>query len=196
MRLALLFVFSVLSATAQTNSVAPTNQLEAVSNSPAETFQVKSSQTRTNQSPPIAQRFEKVRMEVIQNRRIICGKILKVLPEGIVVDSGYTNLMRAPLDQSWLIPGAVVASRATNYVETSQPNSVCVGLVFVTDLPKSRGAKPQVYDYVNLEGFPVGVRTYTAVGALQRTVREFTTKLQNAAMWNFEQSEQHIAPPK
>ena len=135
-------------------------------------------------------------MDCIQNRRMICGKILKVLPDGLVVDSGYTNLMRAPLNRSWLIPGAAVATRATNLVEASQPDAVCIGLVFLTDLPKSPGAKPKIYDYVNIEGFPVGQYTYTSVGTIQRTVREFTHKLDKAVQWNFDQSEGQNAPPK
>ena len=74
--------------------------------------------------------MEELRARCIENRRIICGKILKILPDGIVVDSGYTNLMRAPLNQSWLIPGTAMAERATNIVEGAAPDSVCVGQVF------------------------------------------------------------------
>lgn len=170
-----MLVFAVLSASAQTNPVAPASQ-------PAGMPQV-----QTNQNVSSAQRYEQVRMECIQNRRMISGKIVKVLPDGLVVDSGYTNLMRAPLNQSWLIPGSAVAARATGLVEASQPDAVCIGLVFVTDLPKSKGAKPKVYDYVNLEGFPIGKYTYTSVGTVQRTVREFSNKLQNAAQWHFDQ---------
>jgi hypothetical protein len=181
MRIALLLVFAVLSASAQTNQVVPAG----------------AAQVQTNQDLA-KQRYEKVRLQVIQNRRMICGKIIKILPDGIVVDSGYTNLMRAPLNQSWLIPGTVVASRAVNYVEASEPDAVCVGQIFLTDLPKPRGlvAKPKLYDYVNIEAFPVGQYTYTSVGTLQRTVRQFTTKLQNAALWNFQQSELKNAPQK
>lgn len=184
MRIALLFAFAALSASAQTNLI-----------SPAPTPAAKA-QVQTNQSLSLEQRYDKVRMEVIKNRRMILGKIVKVLPDGIVVDSGYTNLMRAPLNLQWLIPGTVVASRATNIVETSEPDAVCVGLVFVTDLPKSPGAKPALFDYVNIEGFPVGDYTYTSVGTLQRTVRQFSHKLEKAALWNFDQSEGQNAPPK
>jgi len=182
MRIALLIVFAALSAPAQTNLVSPTNP----------------PQIQTNQNAVDAQRYEQVRMECIQNRRIICGKILKVTPEGIVVDSGYTNLMRAPLNQSWYISGTVMASRAANYVEANQPDAVCAGKVFLTDLPKLRGveARFRVFDYVNIEGFPVGQYTYTSVGSVQHTVREFTTKLQNATLWNYQQSLPQNAPQK
>jgi hypothetical protein len=189
MRIALLLVFAVLSASAQTN-FAPANPSPA-SNPPAGPAQV-----QTNQMLSVKDRIEKVRMEVIQKRRIICGKIVKVLPEGLVVDSGYTNLLRAPLNQSWLIPGTVVASKATDFVEANQPDAVCVGLVFITDLPKARGVKPKPYDYVNLEGFPVGEYTYTSVGTIQRTVREFSNKLEKATLWNFDQTQPQNTPPK
>jgi hypothetical protein len=185
MRLALLFVFAVLSATAQTNSVATTNN-PAASSPP------------TNNSLTLAQRYEKARMDCIQSRRIICGKIVKILPDGLVVESGYADLMRPPVNQSWLIPGTVTATRPANLVEANQADAVCVGLVFVTDLPNSRGAqpKPKLYDYVNLEGFPVGQYTYDSIGGIQRTVREFTTKLANATQWHFDQNEQPTAPSK
>ncbi|MDB6023649.1 MAG: hypothetical protein JWQ04_3506 [Pedosphaera sp.] len=134
-------------------------------------------------------RIEEIRAACIQNRRLICGKILKILPDGLVVDSGYGSLMRAPLNNSWLVPGAVVAARDTSVVESNNPDSMCIGLVFLTDLPKSRDAKPKLYDYVTLEGFPVGQYTYTSVGDLRRTVRKFSCKLANAVKWKFEESE-------
>ncbi len=185
MRLALLFVLAVLSASAQTNSVAPTNN-PAISSSP------------TTNSLTLAQRYEKARMDCIEARRIICGKIVKILPDGLVVESGYTDLMRSPINQSWLIPGTVTTTRPANLVEANQPDAVCVGLVFLTDLPKGRGAqpKPKLYDYVNIEGFPVGQYTYDSIGGIRRTVREFTTKLQNAAQWRLDQDEAQTAPSK
>jgi hypothetical protein len=191
MRLALLFVFAVMAAPAQTNVVAPARQLEAISNSSPETVQATAGQGLSS-----AQRYEKARLECIQSRRIICGKIVKVLPDGLVVDSGYTNLMRAPIDHSWLIPGTVTASRAVNLVEAGRPDAICVGLVFLTDLPKSPGAKPKLYDYVNLEGFPVGQYTYTSVGDIRRTVREFGAKLENATLRNLAQGESRNASLK
>jgi hypothetical protein len=191
MRLALLFVFAVFSASAQTNLAASNGFPAAISNFTAETFQ-----NQTNQASSLVQRYQETRMACIQSRRIICGKIVKILPDGLVVDSGYTNLMREPLNKSWLIPGTVTAARAVNLVEASQPDAICIGLVFLTDVPKSRGARPKLYDYVNLEGFPVGQYTYTSVGSLQRTVRQFTTRLENATQWNFNQSQQQNAQSK
>jgi hypothetical protein len=34
---------------------------------------------------------EQVRTGCIEGRRLICGKVLKILPDGLVVDSGYTD---------------------------------------------------------------------------------------------------------
>lgn len=184
-RILLLFVIAVLSVSAQTNSLQSAGRAE-----PAP--------TATNEALSAALRFQKVRMDCIRARRIICGKIIKVLPEGLAVDSGYTNLMRAPLNKSWFIPGTVVATRPAGLIEANQPDAVCVGLIFLADLPKSKGKprKPKLYDYVNLEAFPIGMYTYTSVGAVQHTVRRFTTKLSTATQWNFKQSEQANAPSK
>jgi len=63
-------------------------------------------------------------------------------------------------------------------------------------LSASAQTKPKLYDYVNLESFPVGQYTYESIGGIQRTVREFTTKLQNATQWQFEQNKGPIPPPK
>ena len=87
---------------------------------------------------------------------MICGKILRVLPEGLVVESGYTDLLRPPLTDSWLVPGTVAATRTPNLVESREPGSVCVGTVFLTDLPKARGKKPKPFDFVILLAYPAG----------------------------------------
>lgn len=185
LRIALLFALAVVSASAQTNSVAPGNRPET-------------SATATNEGLSAALRFQKIRMDCIKARRIICGKIIRVLPDGLVVESGYTNLMRAPLNKSWYIPGTVAATRPADLVESDQPDAVCVGVVFLADLPKSRGKpkKPKLYDYVNLEAFPMGMQTYASVGTIQHTVRRFTTKISTATLWNFRQSEAQNASPK
>jgi hypothetical protein len=130
------------------------------------------------------QAAEAVRADCIQGRRIICGKIVKLLPGGLVVDSGYTNLMRHPLDRSWLIPSTVEAEREPNLIEKNESDCVCVGLVYLTDLPKSRRTKPKVLDYVVLEAFPAGHFTYNSVGTIQRTVRRFSGSLPVAVRFN------------
>ena len=34
---------------------------------------------------------EQIRTDCIQGRRLICGRVLKIFPDGLIVDSGYTN---------------------------------------------------------------------------------------------------------
>jgi len=124
---------------------------------------------------------EQMRSQCIAGRRAICGKILRVFPNGILVESGYTNLLRQPLTKSWLVPGSVTASRAQNLVESREPGALCVGPVFLTDLPRG---KPRQYDYVIIAGYPTGEFSYTSVGAIQRTVRRFSANLDKAVKAN------------
>ncbi len=168
MKIFVLFFFAALAtsrALAQTNDFSASNQAD----------------------PPMAAfaHSEKIRADCIQGRRLICGKIIKVLPDGLVIESGYTNLLRPPLTESWLIPGTVSAARAHNLIESREPASVCVGTIFLTDLPKARGQKPKPFDYVNLVAYPAGQITYTSVGTVQKTVRRFTGTLGAAVRLNF-----------
>jgi hypothetical protein len=174
-----LFVLVAWLASAQSNTVGGTASPYEISQTGA-----KSVPAQTNQAMSVGQRAEQIRADCIQNRRSICGKILNVFPSGLVVESGYTNLLRAPLTRSWLVPGTVTASRTPNLIEGNTPDAICVGLVFITDLPKSKRFKPKKYDYVIIEGFPSGQYTYTSLGTIQRTVREFTTELDKAVAWN------------
>lgn len=120
---------------------------------------------------------EQLRSQCIAGRRAICGRILRVFPNGILVESGYTNLARAPLTKSWLIPGTVRAARGENLVETREPGALCIGTVFLTDLPRG---KPHQYDYVVIAGYPAGDFTYTSVGSVRKTVRRFSANVDKA----------------
>jgi len=126
-----------------------------------------------------SQRIEALRNACIQGRRTICGRIIKVLPGGVVVDSGYTNLLRAPLTESWLVPGTATASRPEGLVEGQEPGTASVGKVFLTDFPK-RPAKPKLYDYVIIEAYPAGNFTYATLGTIHHTVRRFSALLPKA----------------
>ncbi|HWD93255.1 MAG TPA: hypothetical protein VG938_13000 [Verrucomicrobiae bacterium] len=130
-----------------------------------------------------ARQIEKVREDCIGNRRMISGKILQIQADGLVIDSGYTNLDRYPLNRSWLAPGTAIANRATNVIEGKQPDSICMGVVFIADLPPVFGRTPKLYDYVHLEGFPAGQYTYTSVGDVHRSIRKFSAKLPKAIEW-------------
>ncbi|HEY3854382.1 MAG TPA: hypothetical protein VGO67_08330 [Verrucomicrobiae bacterium] len=143
------------------------------------------SPTLDQQARAYEQATEKIRSNCVAGRRIVCGRILKILPEGLVVESGYTNLMRAPLNKSWLIPGTAKTERPANLVEGKEPGGVCVGLVFLTALPRGRSAgKPKLYDYVVLQAYPAGSYTYTSVGTIQRMVRQFAADLSVAVKMN------------
>src|SRR5215475_7451957 len=67
------------------------------------------------------ERSEKIRTECLNGRRIICGKILRVLPDGLVVESGYTELLRPPLNTSWLLPGTATVTRPAGLIEGREP---------------------------------------------------------------------------
>jgi hypothetical protein len=145
----------------------------------AQTNATATSASSTNE----AVRAEQIRAACVSGRRLICGRVLKVFPDGIVVESGYTNLVRKAFEGAWLIPGTAVASRATNLVESQEPDSICVGTVFLTDLPRPRGGgkvavKP--YDYVILRGYPAGHYGYATVGGIERAVRRFSVGLETA----------------
>src|ERR1700722_1717467 len=88
----------------------------------------------TNSAATAARNIDRVRSECIEGRRMICGKILRVLPDGLVIESGYTNLLRPPLTDSWLVPGTVSTAPAQNLLESREPGSPCIGTVFLTAL--------------------------------------------------------------
>ena len=168
-RIILLILLVAMPAAAQSSA---TNHLDGATNSSPGQLQ-----TNRDEITATFQDSEKVRAMCIEGRRLVCGKILEVLPEGLVVDSGYTNLLRQPLTDSWLVPGTAKASRAENLLEENKPGANCIGLVFLTNLPKGKKFKPAQYDYVIIEGYPAGQHTYTSVGSVQRTVRQFSASL-------------------
>ena len=188
MKHALLLVLAGMSAWGQTNNILPNSGEEAVT-APAQIISI-----TTNQEVSPNRDVEQVRNTCIQGRRSICGKILQVLPDGLVVESGYTNLLREPLTSSWLVPGTVIANRAANLLEGTSPGSMCVGTVFLTDLPKSKKLKPKRFDYVIIQGYPAGQSTYASVGTVRKTVRRFSAQLSRAVAWNL-QVEPPTPPP-
>ena len=135
---------------------------------------------------------EKLRTECIEGRRMICGRILRIFPGGLLVESGYTNLMREPLTKSWLVPGTATAARAVNLIESNEPGALCAKTVFLTDLPRG---KPHLYDYVIICGYPAGEFTYTSVGTVTKTVRHFSASLEKAIKVNYAALVQSQSPP-
>jgi hypothetical protein len=123
-------------------------------------------------------RAEQVRAACVEGRRYICGRVVQVTPQGLVVDSGFTSLLKPPLHTSWVVPPNVSATRDPNAVEGHAPDAPCIGLVFVTDIPK----KPAVSlnDYVVLHAYPAGQYVYTPVAPVQKTIRRFSAGLDTA----------------
>ena len=121
---------------------------------------------------------EQIRAACIEGRRLICGKVLKVLPDGLVIDSGYTDLLRSPLTESWVVSSTVSASRDTASLELNQPGTPCYGVVFLTDIPKR--PKVKTFDYVILMGYPAGQYDYSPAPGIQHTIRKFCAGLDTA----------------
>jgi hypothetical protein len=142
-------------------------------------------------TPAMAVRAEQIRANCIQGRRLICGRVLKVSPAGLVVDSGYTDLLRPPLGQSWLIPGTAKASRDPNVLELNEPGTPCIGLVFLTDISKRRTVKP--FDYVVLIGYPAGQYTYTPVPGVEKQIRKFAAGLDTAVKLTLKDEEKNAS---
>ena len=135
-----------------------------------------------------SQRAEALRTVCINGRRYLCGQVVQIVPQGLVVDSGYTNLMRPELKGSWLVRGNVSASRPLHLVEGKTPDSICAGLVFVTDIPR----KPAVnlYDYVAIEAYPDGDYLYAPVPNVKKNIRRFSVGLLTAVELNLDAGEQ------
>jgi hypothetical protein len=132
----------------------------------------------STKSSTTAVRAEQIRTDCIKGRRLICGKVLKVSPNGLVVDSGYTDLLRPPLTQSWVIPGTVSVSRNPDVLELNTPGTPCIGLVFITDIPKRQ--KVHKFDYVILMGYPAGQYAYIPAPNVKKTIRKFSAGLDTA----------------
>jgi hypothetical protein len=174
-------LFAALSGAAQTNATAPSRRTNET--------------TLATRDASASLRAEQVRAACVQGRRCICGRILKVLPDGLVVESGYSSLLRSPIDQSWLVPGTVPASRDSHLVEAREPDSICAGLVFLTDVPRTNGVKAKAYDYVVLHAYPAGRYTYASAGSIQRTVRRFSCGLETAVQLSIDADEKTKAGP-
>lgn len=188
--LAAVFFPGALAAPAQTN---PRPQKPAAAGA---SFPV-----QTNDPVAMMHFSETIRGGCINNRRQICGRIIQMFTNGIVVESGYTNLLRDPLTRSWLVKGSAEVDGAKKLLESTEPGAVCVGRIFLTDLPQSRyrSTKPARYDYVILDAYPTGEYTYTSIGDVHHTVRRFSANLDKAVDANVQAALAHPAsatPPK
>jgi hypothetical protein len=131
-----------------------------------------------------AQRAEEIRASCIERRRFVAGRVLQVLPDGLVVDSGYSRLLLPPLNRSWVVSETALVSRDAVMVEQKKPDAVCVGLVFLSNLPKRPPVK--AYDYVAIRGYPAGEYVYSPVAGIQKKVRRFCANLKQAVQLNMD----------
>jgi hypothetical protein len=169
--LALALAALSLSASAQTNLPAPTNR----------TVEADAAQAKL-----LAQREEETRTACINGRRFICGRVVQMQPDGLVVDSGYATLMRPPFNQSWVVPGNVSVNRDAAAVEENRAGAPCIGLVFLTDIPKRPAVK--LYDYVTIQGYPAGSYTYKPVPGVEKKIRRFAAGVPTAVKLTLESS--------
>jgi hypothetical protein len=173
LRATMLFLVWGVTALAETNSSFATNSpgLSRVPASPDQAEQLK-----------VARQEEQLRARCIEGRRYVAGRVLQVLPEGLVVDSGYSALLSAPFNHSWVLSGTVSLNRDTSAIEEKKPNALCIGIVFLSNIPKRPAVK--AYDYVVLHGYPAGEYAYSPVPGVQKTVRRFSASLERAVQIN------------
>ncbi len=174
MALSLVAALATLNAIGQvvlSPAAAPTNHTPALAVS-------ESSRPPTNQAlsaKELEQRSEAIRAACIQGRRRICGRVIEISTNGLVVDSGFTSLLRPELNRSWVAPATVSAERPPNLVEDNMPDAVAVGLVLVVKL----------YDYVILQAYPAGEYIYAPVPSVKKNIRRFSGGLEAAIRLNF-----------
>src|SRR6267378_4102051 len=119
-----------------------------------------------------------IRAGCINGRRCVCGKVIKIVPEGLIVESGYTALMEPPFTGAWVIPGGALVNRDSKLIERDEPASPCIGTVLLTDFPPRPAVK--LYDYVLLQAYPAGEYLYTPVPGVEKQIRKFAGGLDTA----------------
>jgi len=131
-----------------------------------------------------ALRAEQVRTRCIEGRRYVAGRVLQILPEGLIVDSGYSQLLSPPLNRSWLVNGTVSVKRDASAVEENKPDAVCVGVVLLSNYPKRPAVK--AYDYVVMHAYPAGDFAYQPVDNVHKTIRRFSASLARAVEFSMQ----------
>ena len=124
------------------------------------------------------QRAADIRTACVNGRRCVCGKVIKIVPEGLIVESGYTALMHPPFAGSWVIPAGALVNRDPKLIERDQPASPCIGTVLLTDFPRRPEVK--LYDYVLLQAYPAGDYTFVPVPGVEKQIRKFAGGLDTA----------------
>ena len=122
---------------------------------------------------------------------MLCGRVLEITNNGVVLDSGYTDLLHEPINRYWVVPGNVTASRDPNAIEATEPGSPCIGTVFLnlTDAPKRGGRPIHPYDYILLLAYPIGSYDYVPVAPVTKKIRKFTGTLEMAVAINYSEEQ-------
>ena len=129
-----------------------------------------------------AQLKEQTRTDCINGRRYICGRVLQVATNGLVVDSGYSRLLSPPFNKSWVVRSNVSVDRDPHAVEEKKPDAICVGIVFLSNSPKRPTVKE--YDYVVIHGYPAKTHLYVPVPGVEKTIRRYSASLERAVEIN------------
>lgn len=109
---------------------------------------------------------------------MIAGRVVQVTPEGLVVESGYSKLLSPPFNSSWVVRGTALLQPDPHAVEQNRADAMCVGLVFLCNLPKRPAVR--IYDYVLLHGYPAGEHIYVPVPGIEKTIRRYSGSLERA----------------
>lgn len=179
-RLSLLFALVVFPCLGDTALINSTNQA-------ATTPSKESAAVDRGQQALQAQRAEQIRMSCIEGRRYIAGRVIQVVKDGLVIDSGYGDLLKPPLNRSWVVQGNVSVVKNPALVEENKPDAICVGPVFLSNIPKRPTVKN--YDYVVIHGYPAGSYSYVPVPGVEKTIRQFSASLERAVTTNLAASE-------
>jgi hypothetical protein len=177
-------LLGALPVPAETNFVSATNHPGAIG----------TTGSLNTQAQALDVRAERIRTACVQGRRVICGKVMEIATNGLVVDSGYTGLMNPPFTKSWRIRGTVPVSRDASAVELNTPGAPCIGLVFLTRYPKRPAIK--LYDYVSILAYPAGQYSYVPVPAVKKQIRRFAGSLETAINLNLEAEEAQNPPAR
>ncbi|MGH7970059.1 MAG: hypothetical protein ACREIC_15160, partial [Limisphaerales bacterium] len=86
-----------------------------------------------------------------------------------------------------VVRGNVSVTRNPSLVEEKKADAVCVGLVFLTNIPKRPSVKP--YDYVVIHGYPAGEHLYRPVPGVEKKIRQYSASLERAVSANLAASE-------
>ncbi len=123
----------------------------------------------------------------------ICGKVLQIVPAGLVVESGYTNLLNPEFSHSWLVPGDITASLSAKSCRRKFARCRVCG-IGARDRHSERPAV-KAYDYVIFRFIPAGQYNYAPVPGVKKTIRRFSVGLPTAVQLNHAAGENNLSVP-